>query len=358
MANFTPMNFPKIKGFAKSGERTQYAPLSKTDRRYATGFPTLKDTPLVSKKGGVVKMLDKGVKVHITFPPTLVTGQQLGIKGDSVKVYTAVSLAGLDKAPDGYVLLSHIEKPGGGAQARVGTGANSQKLVNEEVKKLAAKNKVGYEFVSSATAGSTKPDLIVKYNDIQVQFEIKGTGGSTTSLITLFDVSLGRNSSHPFADKLVKLFMNHAKIDLMMDPKTHKRLTTRKTVKLSTVAKGITSMTALVDFYRIYGNSEVGFPGDKGVIKSGKLPKEFEVTDTTFLEHAHELIQEHFAENSDNYFAVHFRTDNTVKMFFTGYGKNTLKLPKLPKLTFFGFMTYGGVSGGKMRSGIKVKFDF
>ena len=360
MATFTPMNFPKIKGFPKSGERTQYAPLSKTDVRYKQGFPTAKSTALISNKGVLIKTLEKGAKVHFTFPPTLVTGSQIGIKqGQSSKqTFAAVSLKGVSSKVDGYILLSHVEKPSGGAQARVGAGAQSQKLVNEQVQKIASNHGKSYQFVSSAQPGSTKPDLVVKYDDVEVQFEIKGSSGGTSSLITLFDVSIGRNHSHPFADLLVPLFLKHGTIDLYRDPKSGKRYATTKTVKLSTVAKGISSMTDLVDYYQHYGNPETGFPGDRGVIKSGKLPKEFEVTNEDFLASALELIKHHFAENSDNYFAVHFRGLNQIKMYYTGHGKNLLKLPELPKLKFFGFMTYGGVSGGKMRSGIKVKFDF
>ena len=119
-------------------------------------------------------------------------------------------------------------------------------------------------------------------------------------------------------------------------------------------------MAGIIDFYREYSNdSAIGFPGDKGTSKSGKLPSEFKFYNKSVLNGPllRKIIVDHFAEGGDNYFALHSRSLDAVKMYYTGHGKNVLGLEELPQLSFFGFMTYGGVSSGRMRSGIKVKFD-
>ena len=355
-ANFSTKNFPSQEGISGSGERTQYTPTSSNDDRYPDGFSISKNTILYASDGSTVKSLVKGQSIYFVFPSKLLKNDELNIIKKSI--FAPVSLQSINGTIDGYVKISHVEKPAGKSQARISTGSSSQDKVNEKIKELALLRNKNYKFISSAKPGSTKPDLAIKYDNIPIQFEIKGTGGSINSLITLFDVSISRNQKHYFAEKLVSLYKRYGNINLSIDPKTNKKLKNRILVPLAAVIpKKIRNMNQLVDFYHDYSDSSIGFPGDKGVIKSGKLPKEFEIIEPRFLDELKSLIKKHFAKGGDNYFSIHSRSNDIIKSYYTGHGKNILGYEEIPPLKFFGFMTYGGVSSGRMRSGIKVRFD-
>jgi hypothetical protein len=355
-ANFSAKNFPAQDGISGAGERTQYAPMSSTDERHPDGFPVFKNTILYGSDGSSIKTLEKGTSVHFTYPSKLIKSDEINITKKAI--LAPVSLESINGTVDGYVIISHVKKPSGKSQGRVSSGSSSQDKVNSKIKELAQLRNKNYEFVSSARPGSTKPDLVVKYDNKPIQFEIKGTGGGSNSLITLFDVSISRNQTHYFAEKIVGLFKRYGQINLTVDPKTDKKLNKTVSVPLaSVIPSSVKKMNQLVDFYHDYSDSSVGFPGDQGVIKSGKLPKEFEITDKRFLIELRKLVLDHFAKGGDNYFSIHFRSTDAINSYYTGHGKNVLEYEPVPELKFFGFMTYGGVSGGKMRSGIKVRFD-
>jgi hypothetical protein len=353
-ASFNKKHFPKQADGFGSGEGTQYTPTSATDDRFLNGFPISKNTKLVTIGGEVIKSLEKDTPVYFVFPfPPLIK-----VGGST---YAAVSLIKSNATPDGYVKIAHISKPAGKSQQRVKAGSSSQDLINQKLKEQADLNKVSYKFISTAKAASTRPDLVVEYDGKRVQFEIKGMSKQFNSVITLFDASMNRSVKHPLAEKLVPLVLRSAQITLTKDPKSGKKLTRQMSFPLQSVLpKNIGTMAGIIDFYREYSNdSTIGFPGDKGTSKSGKLPSDFKFYNKSVLNSTllRKIIIDHFAEGGDNYFALHSRSLNAVKMYYTGHGENVLGLEELPQLSFFGFMTYGGVSSGRMRSGIKVKFD-
>jgi hypothetical protein len=110
----------------------------------------------------------------------------------------------------------------------------------------------------------------------------------------------------------------------------------------------------LIDLYHSYDKT-IGLAGDEGVMRSGKLPPELTTTNVATLAKLRKVIIDHFADGKDNYFVVHNRSDDEVKMYFTDYGKNLLDLPVLPTFKSFSLSTYGGASSGSTRVGLKIK---
>lgn len=331
-AAFSAKNFPEDgnEDFSGAGERTNYIESEKND----DGFPLLKTVKVIPLKGNDRFELENGNLVHITRPGRLYRGEEIGAT-PATGVFTKIGRKSPKKKDAiGYVPLSAIEKPAGAQQSRMQTGSSSQEAVAE---KLQQEYGDDYEFVSTATKGSTVPDLVVKIKDQQIQFEIKGTT-SPTAPITFFDKSVRRQQQVPLLDKFA-----------------------------STLSYGeASSFTQLVDLHREQqlqnvGDEEepqgiVGFPGDEGTPKSGKLPKEFEVTeDQQLLSRLREDIIEHFGEGGDNYFAIHNRSNDQIDIYHTGHGPNPLNEGSLPQLRSFKLATYGGPSRGAMRVGLKIK---
>jgi len=335
VAKFSPKNFPADhdnKRFSGAGERTTYVPTSSSSNfKYKDGFPLDKDTVLYDKDGQQVRTLRKGTKVHFTYPAKLYTNTDINLRARGT--FAEISTKGFDKDPEGFIAISSVIKPAGGAQNRVAQGAATQKLIADKVEAIAFKNGQNYEFVSTARPGSTAPDLVVSIDGKKIQFEIKGTS-SATAPVTFFDKSVSRNRNVPdLINKIAIGFIEGLKLPLKGKDK---------------------SFIGAMDYYRARDNS-VGLAGDDGAPRSGKLPKEFTTTDKTVLAKMHKLIVDHFAEGGDNYFVIHNRNTDDLQMYYTGHGANHLKLPKLPPLKSFSLATYGGASSGSTRVGLKIK---
>lgn len=208
-------------------------------------------------------------------------------------------------------------------QPRIILGNNSQHIVASS---LQAAHGISFAVTHLAPTGSRSPDLIASYEKQIIQIEIKGRNNSRQE-VTLFDRSTRRNISVPALDKIINI-----------------------------VTDSSLTFSEFVDLHR-QGDPTVGFPGDVGVAKSGKIPsKTLSVSDAAKLLHLHEYISEYFTVNNDNYLAIHNRDVGTINVFHTGYGLNVLEAPPLPTLTRFGLHTYGGASSGAMRIGMKVGF--
>lgn len=323
-ASFSAKNFPEDgnKDFAGAGERTNYI---ESEANKKDGFPLTKDIKVVKKNGERVE-LKANTKVFITEPGKLFRGEDIGAS-PKTGIFTLVSKKSSKKSDAlGYAPISSIQKPSGKTQQRTQTGSASQDAIADEIKKMLGDNAV-VEVVSTAAKGSTAPDVILNVNDQKVQFEVKGTSSSTAP-ITFFDKSMRRGTKNEFLDEFGKIVTGGK-------------------------AK---SFTDAVDFYR-KDDPTIGFPGDEGTGKSGKLPSEFRVTDSSLLKKFHKELLDHFAEGGDNYFAVHNRAQDKVDIYHTGHGPNPLKAPKLPPLKQFDVKTYGGPSGGAMRVGLKIKLQ-
>ena len=332
MATFTPKNFPAdVTGnatFSGIGERTIYAPVSAdiTKYKYTDGFKTSKPTNLLSINGFVMEKLQAGKKVYFTFPAKLYSGL-----GKERGTFAAVSLKSAKGKTDGYVAIGHITQPAGAGQARIGAGAKTQYAVADEIERLAALNKKSYAFQSTARPGSTAPDLIVRYDNKTIQFEIKGTN-SPTAPITFFDKSVSRRNVPDIINKIADIFKPDG---VVIEPNQ-------------------SSFLAAMDYYNLK-DSTIGLAGDPGAPRSGKLPPEFTTTDTTKMRKLRDMIIEHFIEGGDDYFVVHNRTTDKFNTYSVSSSNNPLKYPALPMFSSFALATYGGASSGSTRVGLKIK---
>jgi len=318
---FSAKNFPETgnENFSGAGERTDYVN-GKENKK--DGFPLAKDVHLIKPKPGLDKLF-KDNKVFITVPGQLYRGAEIGAPNKK-GVYTKVGLLSSKKKDSiGYLMISSITKPSGASQARVGTGSKSQDIIRDQLKDEYGSD---YEFISSAAPGSTKPDLVVRVDNQEIQFEIKGQSSSTAP-ITFFDKSVRRGQTVELLDELAQTFSNN---------------------KFKTFTK-------LIDFYR-KKDKTIGFPGDEGVVKSGKLPPELTIEDDRrLLNKLRITILRHFKNGGDNYFAIHNRTHDEVKIYHTKFGSNPLSEDPVPTFQRFSLQTYGGPSGGAMRVGLKIK---
>lgn len=333
MATFTSKNFPaEVQGnrlFNGIGERTIYVPVSAnmTNYKYADGFKTSKTTNLLSINGYIMKTLQMGKKVYFTYPAKLYKDL-----GNNKGTFAAVSLKSAKSKPDGYVAIGHITKPAGRGQPRIAFGAKTQYAVAEQIKQLAESNNKDYEFVDTAKPGSKAPDLIVKYDNKKIQFEIKGTN-SPAAPITFFDKSVNRRTTVPkIIDDIALLFKADG----------------------SEMRAGESAFLVALDYYKTKDNT-IGLAGDEGVPRSGKLPPEFTTTNTIKLQALHKIIIKHLKDGGDDYFVVHNRTTDKFDIYSVDSSNNPLKYPLLPRFTYFSLATYGGVSSGSTRVGLKIK---
>lgn len=350
MAAFSPMNFPKDVGnnkdFKRIGERTIYVPESATQFKHTDGFFTDRATNLYSTSGKNIKQVSKGKTVHFTYPAKLLKGSQLNITGASAKsIFAGVSLTSWKSKVDGYIVISHVVKPGGGAQNRVASGSKTQDMVAEYVQNLCYKNKmICDEKYNIARPGSTVPDLEMTVSNKKIQFEIKGTN-SRTSPITFFDKSANRTKPVPeILDDLAIRFVKKTRIDGELVEKKMKK----EDYPLSFIGA--------IDYFRSL-DPTIGLAGDMGTPGSGKLPTQFTTTDTSLLSSMYDLIIDHFEEGGDDYFVIHTRPTNKFEIYFVGKNRadNILNLPNMPRFKSFSLSTYGGKSSGSTRCGFKIK---
>lgn len=348
VATFSAKNFPANVGnnreFSGAGERTTYVPTELTSYKYKDGFVTDKATPMYNEKGEIVKQLKKGERVFFTLPATLHRSSDFGITRKSV--LAPISLKGYDQKPDGYVAISAVVKPAGANQGRVGAGSKTQDMVAQYVKDIAFEKGIEVETdFKTAPPGSTRPDLEMTVAKKRVQFEIKGTNNRTAP-ITFFDKSVSRRGRKiDLIEEIADVYIKDLKVkegrveDLMRKEKFEM------------------SFIGLIDFFNSR-NPTIGLAGDEGVVRSGKLPSEFAVTDATILKHMRQVILDHFKEGGDDYFVVHNRSNDQFEIYFVGGGSsgNVLKMPDLPQFTSFVLATYGGASSGSTRVGLKIKF--
>ena len=347
MAVFSAKNFPSGVGsnnkFPGAGERTTYAPTDKTSYNFKSGFPMEKDAFMYSQSGAIAKKLKKGQLVHFTFPAMLFKAKDFGISGNAT--IAGISLKSFNSSIDGYVSISAVTKPAGAAQQRIGAGSKTQDMVGKYILEHAYKNSIPFEdkFVT-ARPGSTLPDLVMTIDGKRVQFEIKGTNNRTAP-ITFFDKSVNRrNPPAELIEEIAKVYMDRLKVK---GTKVSQGMRRNK-IKLNFVG--------MIDYYKLV-DPTYGLAGDPGVIRSGKLPVEFAVTQRDILTDMRKVILEHFAEGGDDYFVIHNRSTNKFEIYFVGGGTagNILNMPKLPLFTEFTLATYGGASSGSTRVGLKIK---
>jgi len=315
---FSVMNFPtKLnEQYVRAGLRTCYAPTEVDDYKYADGFRLKSPCKLYSQTGEILSEYEQGTRVWFTIPPKLYSHKEINaIPG----TYARVNFDGNLTESKGFVALTKVEKPAGKLQGRVNHGKIAQEKVFDWVSR-----EFRAELVSIAKPGSQAPDLIVNIEDHPIQFEIKGTASSGAP-ITLFDKSVNRTKSPKIFDQAADLIVPGS------------------------------DFVGLVDFYRSE-DSTIGFAGDEGVCKSGKMPLQFtNITDCDILAKIRTIILEHFHESSDDYFVVYNRNVEDFSCYHTGASINILNKDAMPDLKSFSLRTYGGPNGVSTRVGVKIK---
>lgn len=334
MATFTQRNFPHAFGndqFVGAGERTCYVPQSPSFSAYESGFPLAVDTVLF---GSSYRELKAGTNIWFTYPPKLHPGSDLDLPRG---IYALCSLRSFSANPDGYVRISTVTKPSPTKTGRVKHGETTQSLVASRVKEISDEMGINYSLVSIAKVGSQAPDLVADLDSKRHQFEIKGTSSSTAP-ITLFDKSARRERYPQFLDYLAECYIEG--IDYLKEDMQKLKMPM--------------SFLGIIDYYK-HRYSFVGFAGDDGVCKSGKLPPDLKTDDSFITAKVDEFIIEHFHESGDNYFTVHDRSKDEFKFFHTGYKENVIGADELPPIKRVELATYGGPSGGGTRIGLRIK---
>jgi hypothetical protein len=123
------------------------------------------------------------------------------------------------------------------------------------------------------------------------------------------------------------------------------------------IEKSASYFEALIDHFRSKDNT-IGFGGDEGVARSGKIPRCLMSDDPYILAELSRCIIKHFEENDDHYFAIFDRSSNQPHVFYVGLDPmdNIFRMPRLPELVYGGFQTYGGISHSATRIALKAKF--
>lgn len=205
-------------------------------------------------------------------------------------------------------------------QQRVFHGSEAQQIIEQQ---LSDEFGDDYELISIAPPSSKKPDLVARIEDEVVQFEIKGRA-DTNSLIKFYEKSVGRGQRDRVLDSIA---------NILSDGQAH-------------------DFTNFMDLLR-KTNKHYGFPGDKGVVKSGSIY--LNVTDRAHLSKIRTYLINTLRADGNNYFVAYNRKSHDVSYFHTGQGSNALNVPRIPNINQIVIDTYGGQYKGKMRVAIKVR---
>lgn len=321
---FTPRHFPQAinKGISGAGERTPYTELP-VNQPGGGGFRVMKQTKVVRGKHNVAEVTP-GTQIFWTLPAKLYSAAALGEKGVSNHAVFGFKSAA-QKDAVGFIPISAVQKPSDPDKlprrvvaGKVGQDEVYQYLVNAYGTKFQT-----IEQLALAGIGSTKADLIVSFDGARAQFEIKNASAASAPL-TLFDKVVRRDKPNKIIDELVSVMTGYPRMTL----------------------------ARAVDRVRQKDRS-FGFPGDRGVSKSGNFVLRITDADDLMMP-AHDYIVDHFASSGDNYLAIN-HTGGKVSIYYTGHGENILAAPELPLPQYIDLRTAGGRSAGGMRLGVKIK---
>lgn len=306
----------------QAGMRTNYVDAT-INSSEGKGFLTIESKTVLTKEGVAIQVPANST-VYITKPGQLIRGSEI----KSLRVNGTYVLIGFksSKLEDtvGYMTISNIEKPKE-IQSRVETGSRAQNVICQ---KLQEKYGNRIHIISTAKTASQAADLVFEFDGNQTQMEIK-SHNTKTSPITFFDKSIRRGDNLPFLDEVAATFSNGHSF----------------------------SFEKLIDVYR-ETNPAVGFPGDEGTPKSGKLPSQLRITENEYLlDRFRQFLIRHFHEHQDTYFVVYNKDDQNAIIYYTGFGNNPLEAPLLPKVSKVILDTYGGAYKGAMRVALKIKLE-
>lgn len=253
-------------------------------------------------------------------------------------------------------MISHVKKPGGKSQKRVAAGTKTQEECAAFIKELCLKEKISFKSeYSVAPSGSTKPDLVMTIGGKRIQFEIKGTNARANE-ITFFDVTARRKQNAKSEagkaelDATAELYINS--VSELKNVFKKQGNTWDKIRKKSGDGGG--AFHAIMEYSKSL-DPTIGYAGDKGVVKSGKLPSSLKTTNGGLLKNIHNLILQHFTKGGDDYFVIHDRSSDTFEVYNVNKQNDILKMPTLPVFKEFRLSTYGGPSAAGTRVGFKIK---
>jgi hypothetical protein len=206
-------------------------------------------------------------------------------------------------------------------QTRIDTGAAAQIFVVRDFRRKFPSSTVTFQ----APRGSQKTDIIMTMkNGEEVHIEVKVAGAR----ITAYDRSIRRGETDAMLDWAASTLPNNK-------------------LKLS--------FTQLMDEVRKQ-DKRVGFPGDPGVAKSGKVPA-FPLKGAAVLGQLRKQLMDRYKDKGDNYLALVVPGSNQVKYYYiSGPFLRALHADKFPTLSRAQFDTYGWdpKSGDAVRAAIKV----
>lgn len=323
---FTPANFSYQHGYTNSGNRSNYIPSSNNlGYPFKEGFKTKENSKLYTIPGSLEIINEP---VFFTINSRLFRGEELGI-ATKKSVLSTVSRKGIDE-PEGYMLISSVFKPSPLLSNRLANGKNAQEIVGQYFKSLCPN--LTYE---TNLVGSSLTDLKLNINNKTLNVEIKSSPSGLKSLHTMFDKSVRRNKpiSH-YLECVSKGFCT-----------------------IFNVQKGNSYFESLMDHFKKI-DPAVGFAGDIGVARSGKVPKSLMSSESHILSELSICIINHFRENGDHYFCILDRSTNQIHAYFVGIDPldNIFDFPSIPELVWGGLQSYGGNSHGATRIALKVKF--
>lgn len=326
-STFSPSNFPPQDNFPNSGSRTNYIPSSKSDYKFKYGFKTKENSKLYTLPAGKLEIISE--PVFFTLDSKLYRGSELGISNKK-NILSTVSTQGIDKQPEGFMIISSVFKPSPVPSSRLSNGKEAQDIVAKYFKIINPDIKCETNII-----GSTLTDLKIHINNKVLNVEIKGSPNGMKSLHTLFDKSVRRN-------KTVSHYIE---------------CVAGGYCSIYNIEKRVTFIESLIDHFRAKDKT-IGFAGDEGAAKSGKLPICLMTTDEYILSGIRECVLDHFAESGDHYFSIFDRAASTPHIFFVGDDAvdNIFDMPPLPDIIYGGLQTYGGMSAGATRIALKVKF--
>ena len=217
-------------------------------------------------------------------------------------------------------------------------------------------DKKGIEYASEFTvapSGSTIPDLVMTIDGKRIQFEKKGLTLELNE-ITFFDIT-ARSHCKMISQK--KKLDKTAELYIQSIPEL--RNVFRNKNGLANFAENEVMRAVLfaqaMEYYKSL-DPTIGYAGDKGVVKSGRLPVYIQSQSRDLLGNIHDLILQHFTKGGDDYFVIHDRSSDTFEVYNVNTKNDILKMLTLPQFTQFRLSTYGGPSNHTLtRVGYKIK---
>lgn len=209
-------------------------------------------------------------------------------------------------------------------QLRVTTGDKAQRQVYSYIRANVPGLKLGRP--QYAKKGSQGLDLVMNINDQRFVFEVKNR---TTRhvLIQLFSEQVRRGDPGLRSAKFLKM--------LGQQP----------------------NLTAVIDYYRKGGNTQVGFAGDPGVDSaSGRMPA-LPAPPPAVCRLLRDEYVNALQQNGINYFVIYTMQDDSLQIYHTGLGNNVLKAPLVPVFPFARLDTAGSADYPKtIRAAVKARF--